>query len=252
VSTGPRVSLVLPCFNEGARIASSMATLDVWFGGQAEILVMDDGSQDDTAEHAERHAGLHPRCRVHRLPHRGKGAALRAAIPLVRGEQVVFMDADLAFDKESVARVVEALAGADMAIGNRRHPGSRYSVPVELFAFLFRRHVVGLAFNTFVRAVIPVGVRDTQCGLKAFRRGLLERVAPALTTDGFALDVELIVAAAALGVRPVDVPVNVRYESARSGVRLLASGWSTAGDILRIAVGRARGRYRPSAEARSA
>jgi glycosyltransferase involved in cell wall biosynthesis len=243
----PSISIVLPCFNEGARIASSIATLQSWFGPSAEILVVDDGSADDTLVHAHQYAARHAHVRVHRMPrHRGKGAAVQAAIPLVRTELVVFMDADLAFDRESVERAIDGLATADMTIGNRRHEGSCYSVPVRLFGFLYRRHLVGMIFNMIVRALTRLDLRDTQCGLKAFRRACLVQVAPALRTDGFALDVELLIVARALDVRLSEVPVQVRYESARSSVRLLLSGWAMGADILRIVVRRATGWYAPA------
>jgi glycosyltransferase involved in cell wall biosynthesis len=242
-ASGPALSIVLPCFNEGARIAASLATLESWFA-DAEILVMDDGSADDTAAHADAYAARGSRCRVIRLPHRGKGAALRAAIPAVRGERVVFLDADLAFDRQSVERAVEALDRDVFAIGNRRHRDSRYLVPVRLFGFLYSRHVAGQLFNAFVRGVTQLPMRDTQCGLKAFRREFLTSLAPVLTVDGFALDVEILVAAAARGVGPTEVPVLVTYDSAQSGVRLVASGWAMARSIARIVARRMRGRYR--------
>jgi glycosyltransferase involved in cell wall biosynthesis len=242
--TEPRVTFVLPAFNEGSRIGSSLATLDSWFGPAAEILVVDDGSDDDTFAEAARCAGRQPRIRVHRLPrHRGKGAAVRSAVPLIRTERVVFLDADLAFDRDSIQRALDALDAAEMAIGNRRHHDSHYSVPVRLFGFLYRRHLVGLVFNAFVRALLGLRFRDTQCGLKAFRRTTLERIAPALTVDGFALDVEVLLVATALNVPLAEVPVSVRYETAKSSVKLLMSGWAMAADLLAIARRRARGGY---------
>jgi dolichyl-phosphate beta-glucosyltransferase len=247
VAISPRVCFVLPCFNEGSRIATSLDTLLSWFGSDGEILVVDDGSPDETFEQAERFAARHGNVRVHRLArHRGKGGAIRAAIPLARAERVVFMDADLAFDRESVQSVLDALSTAEMAIGNRRHDGSHYSVPVRLFGFLYRRHLVGLLFNAFVRALVRITQRDTQCGLKAFRRTCLDKIAPALSVDGFAFDVELLLVARALGIQPTEVPVHVRYESAKSSVQLVLSGWAMASDIMKIAVRRARGRYAPA------
>jgi glycosyltransferase involved in cell wall biosynthesis len=239
----PLTTFVLPCFNEGARIAASLATLDGWFGPDAEILVVDDGSTDDTFERASVFAGRHPNARVERFAHRGKGGAIRSAIPLIRTDRVVFLDADISFDRDSVVRAIEALETADMAIGNRRHDASHYWVPIRLFGFLYRRHLVGLAFNAFVRAVTGVRFRDTQCGLKAYRRTFLEAAAPALTLEGFALDVEILLVATALGAQVAEVPVEVRYETARSSVKLAVSGRAMGSDILRIGLGRVRGRY---------
>ncbi len=243
----PRLTVVLPCFNEESRIAASLATLASWFGESVEVLVIDDGSVDRTFEEAMGTAARHRHIRVHRTPrHRGKGGAIRAAIPLVRTETVVFMDADLAFDRESVQRAIDGLATADMVIGNRRHDGSDYTAPVRLFGFLYRRHLAGQLFNTFVRAVVQLGFRDTQCGLKAFRRTCLARLAPALNADGFALDVEMLLVARALDVRLIEVPVHVRYESAKSSVALVRSAWAVASELLALTLRRARGLYAPA------
>jgi glycosyltransferase involved in cell wall biosynthesis len=220
----PPFTIVLPCFNEGSRIAASLATLDRWFGSGPEILVVDDGSADETAARAEEFAAAHSQARVHRLPHAGKGNAIRSGLALARGDLVLLTDADLAYDRDSIARVLSALASVEMAVGNRRHDRSRYSVPVNLFGFLYRRHLVGLAFNAFVRALLQVGLRDTQCGLKGFRREALQRMLPSLSADGFTIDVEMLLVARALGLRLAEVPVHVTYYSAKSSVRLLRGG----------------------------
>jgi glycosyltransferase involved in cell wall biosynthesis len=239
-------TIILPCFNEASHIATSLATIEEWFGSAAEVLVMDDGSADDTVRRAEGFASTHANVHVHRTSHGGKGRAIRTAIPLARCDYVLLLDADLAYDRESVQRVLDALATADMVAGNRRHPGSHYSVPVNLFGFLYRRHLVGLAFNALVRAVLPIDQRDTQCGLKGFRREALGRLAAWLTVDGFAIDVEMLLVARGLGLRLSETPVRVTYESARSSVRLMRSGATMMMEILRIAARRANGRYSPA------
>lgn len=245
--SGGAVTFVLPCFNEGPRIIESLAMLESWFGAVHQVLIVDDGSADDTVARVEGYAETHAYVRVHRVwPHRGKGGAVREAIPQVRTERVVFMDADLAFDRESVQRTLDALADADVVVGNRRDDRSRYSVPVQVFGFLYRRHFAGLAFNAFVRALTGVGVRDTQCGLKGYRREGLVAMAPALSVDGFALDVEMLLVARSLGLRMAEIPVNVHYESARSSVRMLASTKRVASDVVAIALRRASGAYAPA------
>ena len=239
----PTFTIVLPCHNEAARITGSLKTLEDWFGSRAAVLVVDDGSADETSHRAQ--SSGHPHVSVHRLAtNRGKGAAVRAAIPLIRTPHVIVMDADLAYDRDSVERTLEGLAQADVVIGNRRHGGSRYFVPVRLFGFLYRRHVVGMTFNALVRLLLPIHVRDTQCGLKGFRRGALDAMAPHLTIDGFAFDVELLLVAQSLRLRLIDVPVQVTYESAKSSVKLLRTAIAMASSLLLILSRRAVGRYR--------
>lgn len=242
----PPFTIVLPCFNEGSRIAESLATLERWFGSAPEILVLDDGSADETARRAEEFAATHSNVRVHRLPHAGKGKAIRTGFTLARGDLVLLTDADLAYDRDSIDRVLSALASVDMAVGNRRHDRSRYSVPVNLFGFLYRRHIVGLAFNAFVRALLQLGLRDTQCGLKGFRREALDRMAGSLSADGFTIDVEMLLVARALGLRLAEVPVHVTYYSAKSSVKLVRSGASMASEVITIAMRRALGAYSPA------
>ena len=242
---GGSVSIILPCYNEGSRIAVTLGTISSWFTPPPEVVVADDGSVDDTLAHAQAYAEIHPHVRLVALPHGGKGSAIRAAIPLVSNDLVIVVDADLPFDRASVAGTVEALADADLAAGNRRHRDSRYTVPVRLFGFLYRRHLVGFTFNLFVRGLLQLPHADTQCGLKGFRREALQRLAPLLTTNGFAIDVEILLAARALGLTIVEVPVHVRYESAASTVRIVQTAVSMAGDLGRIVLRRARGCYSP-------
>lgn len=242
----PSLTIVLPCFNEGHRIVESLGTLRSWFPDRTEILVVDDGSTDDTFEQLRRYAAAEQWVRVHRVPtNRGKGAAIRAAIPLARGTLVVVTDADLAYDRESVQRIIDGLADAEIVIGNRRHVGSRYSVPVSLFGFVYRRHFAGLVFNALIRTLIPISARDTQCGLKGFRQDALTRIGRSLTTDGFALDVEMLLVARGLGIRVAEAPVRVTYHSAKSSVRLLQSAFAMGSEILRIAARQMAGQYSP-------
>ena len=119
-------------------------------------------------------------------------------------------------------------------------------MPVRLFGFLYRRHLVGLTFNALVRTAFGLPYRDTQCGLKAFRRGALERLGRSLTIDGFAIDVEILLVARALGLRVTEVPVVVTYESAASSVRLIRSAAAMSSDLLRMLMRRVTGRYRPA------
>ena len=165
----PALTIVLPCYNEAAGIVRSLTALRTWFPRDAQILVIDDGSTDGTADLARRHAESQAddRMQVHVRPaNGGKGASIRSAIGPAAGEHIVVVDADLAFGRDSIAAVLQGLTEADVAIGNRRHVESRYSVPVRLFGFLYRRHLVGLTFNALVRTAFGLPYRDTQCGLK--------------------------------------------------------------------------------------
>ena len=241
------LSIILPCYNEAAGIAQSLTALRSWFPRDTQILVIDDGSTDGTAAAARQYADSHADERVHvhvRARNGGKGASIRDAIALAAGERIVLVDADLAYGRDSIAAVLQGLDAGDIAIGNRRHVASRYSVPVRLFGFLYRRHLVGLTFNALVRMAFGLPYRDTQCGLKGFHREALQRLGHSLTIDGFAIDVEILLMAGALGLRVVEVPVVVTYESAASSVRLIRSAAAMSADLLHMLMRRATGRYR--------
>jgi glycosyltransferase involved in cell wall biosynthesis len=243
----PALTIVLPCYNEAAGIVRSLTALRTWFPRDTQILVIDDGSTDRTADLARQYAESQGDDRIQvlvRPANGGKGASVRAAIGQVVTDHVVLVDADLAFGRDSIARVAQGLHEADIAIGNRRHVESRYSVPVRLFGFLYRRHLVGLTFNALVRTAFGLPYRDTQCGLKAFRRDALERLGGSLTIDGFAIDVEILLTARALGLQVTEIPVTVTYESAASSVRLMRSAAAMSADLLRMLGRRASGRYR--------
>ena len=245
---GTALSIVLPCYNESAKIVHSLTALRDWFPHDVQIVVVDDGSSDGTADLARRFAESRgdSGIQVHARPaNGGKGASIRTAIPLTAGRNVLFVDADLVFGRGSIEQVLLGLEHGDVAVGNRRHAASQYAVPVRLFGFLYRRHLVGLTFNALVRAAFGLPHRDTQCGLKAFRREALERLRGWLTIDGFAVDVEILLAARALGLRVHEVPVVVTYESAASSVRLIRSAMAMSADLLQLFAGRITGRFRP-------
>ena len=241
---GPAVTFVVPCFEEAAIVTQSLRQLAGWFP-DARIIVVDDGSRDETASHARAFAREHAATDVLVLPeNRGKGRAVAAAAGSVGGDRVVIVDADLAYQQDAIRRAAAALDHADMAVGNRRHAESTYTVPVRLFGFLYRRHVLGWVFNRLIRLTLGLTARDTQCGLKAFRSETFRRLMPQVRTSRFAFDLEVWLLARASGLRVTEIPVDVRYESARSSVRLLRDGSRMAADVVALVGRRLSGAYR--------
>jgi dolichyl-phosphate beta-glucosyltransferase len=241
---GPAVTLVVPCFQEAATVMQTLERLAGWFP-EASIVVVDDGSRDDTASRAQAIARQHRATTVIVLPvNSGKGRAVAAAADVVAGDRIVIVDADLAYRDEAIRRAAAALDDADMAVGNRRHAESTYTVPVRLFGFLYRRHGLGWLFNRLVRLTLGLTVQDTQCGLKAFRTDAFRRLMPNVRTFRFAFDLEVWLLAGAFGFRVVEVPVDVRYESGRTSVRLLRDGSRMLADVLALVGRRLAGAYR--------
>jgi len=226
----PRLAVVVPAFNEAARIAPTLARLLDFLerrGEPFEVVVADDGSTDDTAGAARRFEDRG--VAVVRLPeNRGKGAAVRAGVAATRPARVLVTDADLSTPIEELPRLEEALRDADLAIGSRAVPGAR--IPVRQ---PFYRELAGRTFNLLVRLAGVRGVRDTQCGFKLMDGDWARTLAGELTVDRFAWDVELIWLARRRGLRVAEVGVEWRNDPA-SKVRFLRDATRMLADVLRF------------------
>ncbi|MGH1505101.1 MAG: glycosyltransferase [Acidimicrobiales bacterium] len=237
-----RLTVVVPAYNEGSTIELTISTLladlEPAVGvGDVEILVVDDGSADDTAEAAAR-AGA----RVMVQPrNRGKGAAVRAGVLGAAGRFVVFTDADLAYPPHVVVQLLAELEdGWDMVVGSRRHTETTTLVRARRL-----REVGGRVINWLTHLVLLGHFRDTQCGVKGFRTDIGRAVFERTTIDGFAFDVELFLIAEQdrLSVREVPVLVSNRQGSS---VRIVADTALLFRDLVRIRRMAGWGRYRPS------
>jgi dolichyl-phosphate beta-glucosyltransferase len=237
---GPRLSVVVPAYGEGRRIGAAVTALRDALGPDLEIVVVDDGSADDTGAAAEA-AGAH----VIRFPvNRGKGAAVRAGMLSARGAMIVFTDADLSYPPAQVERLCAELErGADVVVGSRRHVGTRTLVRAGKV-----REVSGRVFNLFTRLVLPRSFGDTQCGLKGFRNDAARQIFADTRVDGFAFDVEVLWLASHRGLSIVEVPVELD-NAAGSTVRLSREVLRMLRDLVRIRAWAAAGRYGPPAGA---
>jgi len=229
------LSIVIPAFNEAPRLSQRAARLahavaagviDPW---TTELIVVDDGSTDDTARLAEELlAPAFPRMRVLRLDENsGKGAAIRVGTAAATGPVVAFMDADMSVDPMQLPQLMEAIASADVVIGSRSLPNSS----VELDSP--HRVVMGRTFSALVNVLTNVDIKDTQCGFKAFRTPMARILFHLMVVDRFAFDVEVLSLARRLGMRITEVPVQWR-EAGNSTVRPLADSFSMAFDVLRM------------------
>jgi dolichyl-phosphate beta-glucosyltransferase len=232
---GVALTIVIPAYNEEARLGRSLDTLIAHLQARAEsweILVVDDGSTDGTA----RVAGSRAAVRVVRLPsNRGKGAAVRAGLAESAGERVLFSDADLSTPPEELAKLTEALdKGADLAMGSRGLPGS----DIVVRQAWYREHM-GKTFNLILRAITGIPFRDTQCGFKLMRGEVARVLAGELREDGFAFDVELVLRANRNGFVVREIPVvwkNVegsRVDPLSDSVRMLMALPRITGEVGR-------------------
>jgi glycosyltransferase involved in cell wall biosynthesis len=209
------LTIILPCFNEAARLPTALAAYLDWFPvgpDQVEVLVVDDGSTDDTLAVADAAAAVDPRVRVLRSqPNCGKGFAVRTGMLAARGDLVVFTDADGSYTPAEVERVAQALASADVAIGARGDPDAGDG-PVL-------RRLASRVFNRAMRLLLSLPYQDTQCGLKGFRREAARELFTRARVDGFAFDAEALFLAGRLGLEVAEVPVRAE-ERHGSKVRL--------------------------------
>ena len=245
MSTLP-LSVVIPAYNEALRLPATLARVRDHLAGRGlahEILVVDDGSSDATADLA-RDAGGVVRVLRHE-PNRGKGYAVRRGMLAARGERRLMSDADLSTPIEELAGLeAEIDRGFDVAIGSRAVAGARIEVRQPAY-----REAMGRLFNVLVQALLLPGLSDTQCGFKLFTAPAAETAFGACRLDGFSFDVEALYVARRHGLRVAEVPVVWRNDAAtRVGV---GGGVAAFADLLRIRVLALRGAYGPPAAARA-
>jgi glycosyltransferase involved in cell wall biosynthesis len=247
----PSVTLVLPAYNEQARIGSA---LDELFGylqrqgrareggrpaadmGEVEVLVVDDGSSDDTAAiveaRPERQRTERPTLRLLRAPHAGKGGAVRAGMLEAHSDYVVFADADLATPPDQLPLLTDALDSDDLALGSRVHPdGSdrRRSQPLH-------RRLLGRLFHGLAAFWVTGPVPDTQCGFKGFRREAARDLFSRQKIGSIVFDAEIIHLARRRGYSMAIVPVQW---SDKRGSRMRVSpllGLRVLFDLFRIPI----------------
>ncbi len=238
------LSILIPAYNESADIEATLEATQAHLrqgGLQGEVIVVDDGSTDDTAQIVTRYAERHPAVRLLRNErNRGKGYSVRRGILEARGEILIFTDADSSTPLSETAKLLDAIrtGGADGAIGSRALPESRIERPQPWF-----RRAMGWVFRQLVRLLVLPGFRDTQCGFKAFSAAAAREVFRRQTLDGFAFDVEVLFIAWKLGYHIKEVPVRW-LDSHDSRVRPVRDSARMFLDLLRIRLRAARGAYR--------
>ena len=238
----PKLSIVVPAYNEASRLPSTLVQLDEFCQryGSAEVLVVDDGSRDATAALVQEFARAHPVFRLLRNPgNRGKGYSVRHGMLEAAGDWILFSDADLSSPIAEAAKLFAAVERerAAGAIGSRAL--DRSLVGVRQAAL---REFSGRVFNLVMRLATGLPFKDTQCGFKLYRRDAAQAVFSRQTLEGFGFDVEDLFIARKLGLKIVEVPVvwnNVEGTkvSPLNGARAF---W----DLLLVHWANLRGRYK--------
>jgi glycosyltransferase involved in cell wall biosynthesis len=215
------VSVVMPAFNEAGALPDALERLDAFLGaaGPRQIIVVDDGSTDSTAETVE--SLQRPDVEVLRMPRNcGKGAAVRAGVLHSRGRIVVITDADGEYLHNDGAPYLQAVdSGEAVVLASRTHPDSHWPHSTDEAAYVRRRRLMSRVFRHVVRAVVGLRVGDSQTGLKLLPGDAARRLFARQRILGFAYDVEILCRARKQGLRVVELPLEYRGSAAGSKVR---------------------------------
>ncbi|MCS6777663.1 MAG: glycosyltransferase family 2 protein [Chloroherpetonaceae bacterium] len=228
------LSVVVPAYNEEARIGPTLKRMLAYFDTQpyrVEILVVNDGSTDRTAQVVEAVAACRREVRLlSYAPNRGKGYAVRYGILHGHGTRLLFSDADLATPIEEIEKLMAQLdAGYDIAIGSRDVHGSELVRRQSLF-----REMGGKLFNRLVQLIAVPGIRDTQCGFKLFTREAAQNIFSRCQVEHFAFDVEVLYLALRLfAYRVAEVPVRWAHQEG-SKVRFFRDALRMLRTLFRI------------------
>lgn len=239
----PYLSIVIPAYNEGLRIGNTLAKVRNYLQTRnypVELIVVDDGSTDDTARILEAVEGRHPVMRVLRNErNRGKGYSVRRGVLEARGQFVLFSDADLSAPIEEANKLLAALesTGAEAAVGSRALERRLIGVHQP-----WVREWAGRFFNVLVRVFTGLKIRDTQCGLKLFRRASTRRAFELQRIEGFGFDPEVLFLIQHLGGKVAEVPVRWDDNPATK-VRFLRDATRMLLDLVALRWRAATGKY---------
>jgi glycosyltransferase involved in cell wall biosynthesis len=240
--TSPQLSIVIPAYNESARIEQTLGRVMSCVeqqGWDAEVLVVDDGSTDRTVEIVHGWMARYPRLHlVQNEWNRGKGYSVRNGLLQAAGEVVMFTDADLSAPMEEAERLLAAIRdGADVAIGSRWMDRTRQTIHQPLY-----RRFFGRCFNGVTRTVMGLPFKDTQCGFKAFKRAAAQVIFRLQRIERWGFDPEILFIARKLGYTIREVPVTWGHDE-RSRMSYLKDGMKMLEEMAAIRGNSIAGRY---------
>jgi len=227
------ISIVIPAYNEAARLGSSLDRVLAFISRQpseAEVIVVNDGSRDETADIVRSYAQKCEALRLVENPgNRGKGYSVRNGVLHANGDFILFTDADLSSPIEEASKLLDALErGADIAIGSR-WVRSELQTRRQSIA----RQVLGRVFNGLLRVLLGLDFKDTQCGFKAFRRDAARALFPLQQVEGWGFDPEILFLAKRMAFKVEEVPVVWAHDD-RTRINPVADGSRMVADMLRI------------------
>ena len=216
------VSLILPIYQAEAFLRTNLERLAQYVADTPsiqEIILVNDGSQDDTHEIIEQFLAQSPSTDRFQYillkQNRGKGTAIKEGVRLAKGQFLIFTDCDLPYAFENIDNVIAHLVNqkAHFVVGNRMHPDSTYHIRPQNLSYIYIRHTGGRFYNWMINQITRLNLADTQAGLKGFDRETATLCFDKMTINGFAFDVDLLVCAQANNRQILSVPLTFYYES---------------------------------------
>ena len=246
----PQYSIIIPAYNETERITASLEKVlehiraEKW---DAEVIVVNDGSRDATAQTVQGYMAQHSIVRLVENPgNRGKGYSVRNGMGVASGEFLLFTDADLSAPICQAGNLFDQLrAGTDVAIGSRWLRRELQTGKQPFYRQLFSR-----VFNLLLRFILGLDFKDTQCGFKAFTRVAAEAIFPMQRIERWGFDPEILFVARKLGLKVVEVPVEWAHDD-RSTISPLRDGFKMFTEMLRVRWYDLTGKYAPAGRARA-
>lgn len=214
-----KLSILVPAHNEGPHIYGNIREIQRVFdeiGCKYELIIIDDGSKDETYENIQKAAKGFSNIIIKRMRrNRGKGRALKYGFRFAKGDLVAFLDADLDLHPEQIQNLFRIMnkEKADVVIGSKRHPESKLDYPKQ-------RKIISNIYSFLIKLLFSLPIKDTQTGLKLFRYEVLERVFPKVLVKRYAFDLELLVNIHHLGYKIVEAPITLNYQRIMGRIRL--------------------------------
>lgn len=235
-------SIVIPAYNESERIQSSLNKIVSFLSAQpwqVEVLVVNDGSRDNTAEIVRQFAAQHSYIRLIENPgNRGKGYSIRNGMLQASGDIVLFSDADLSAPITEAPKLFREIEnGADVAFGSRWLIAKMQTERQSIL-----RQIAGRLYNVFMRVLLGLPYKDTQCGFKAFSRKAVDTIFPRQRIERWGFDVELLFLARKFRLNIVEVPVEWAHDD-RSKINPLVDGIKMFGEMISIRWNAITGKY---------